>query len=282
MQTFGHHNSHKEHIKQIIEEENLETPSESVEFLQYVKKHQKKVEHHKQTMHSFNKMVFAAGIAGLGYMAVRHFGHSEQMHGDEDHSYSGSGHRLGAANEAFTEPSQTAQTFSMVSVAIWGMVVAKAKTGMEASTKTDSTTVGGLVSKVGTICALIAAASLCQFMGSMGAAESTGVASKAHKLQSGRPTSHPASYYDEESSHYMGGAHNALFQYAQDTMDGKSRTEMDKKPTSAFTALTNYAKDRMEGKVEQSIKIPDQEAMGGSHNVAMAILAEQSNRFMKN
>lgn len=210
MQTFGHHSSHKEHIKQIIEEENLETPSESVEFLQYVKKHQKKVEHHKRSMYNFHKMLFVFGVAALGYMTIRHFGHAERMHGDEDNSYSGRDHRLGASNEASGETSQSAQTFSMVSVAIWGLVVAKARTGMEASTKSDSTTVGGLVSKVGTICGLIAAAALCQFMGTMGASEATGVASKGHKLQSGRPTSHPASYYDEESSHYMGGAHNAL------------------------------------------------------------------------
>ena len=43
---------------------------------------------------------------------------------------------------------------------ICGMVVAKAKAGMEASTKSDASTVGSLVTKVGTFCALIAAASL--------------------------------------------------------------------------------------------------------------------------
>jgi len=54
-------------------------------------------------------------------------------------------------------------------------------------------------------------------MGTMGAQEKIEAKPKSgHKLKASRETSHPASYYDEESSHYMGGAHNALLQYAQD------------------------------------------------------------------
>ena len=49
----------------------------------------------------------------------------------------------------------------------------------------------------------------------------------------------------------------------------------------AHNVLLKYAKDSMDGKVEEKTRLPSQEAMGGAHNVAMAVLAEQSNRFIK-
>ena len=42
--------SKKEQLKQIIDEENLDSPVNSVEFLQYVQKHQKKVEVQKKRL----------------------------------------------------------------------------------------------------------------------------------------------------------------------------------------------------------------------------------------
>ena len=49
MQTYNHRHtqnedmekqlSKKEHMKKIMDEENLDSPSDSVEFLEYVKKH---------------------------------------------------------------------------------------------------------------------------------------------------------------------------------------------------------------------------------------------------
>ena len=39
----GHKGSKKEHMKKIIDEENLDAPKDSVEFIKYVKKHGKKV-----------------------------------------------------------------------------------------------------------------------------------------------------------------------------------------------------------------------------------------------
>jgi len=66
-------------------------------------------------------------------------------------------HRLGASNTA--ESSVQSQAFSSISVMIWGLVVAKAKSGVDAAQSKDASSVGGLVKKVGTICALIAVAS---------------------------------------------------------------------------------------------------------------------------
>ena len=86
-------------------------------------------------------------------------------------SYSGRNHRLGASSTD-VEADAYKQTFSFVSVAIWGLVVTKAKAGVEAAQNKDANTVSGLVKKVGAICALIAAASIFQLMGTMKTPES--------------------------------------------------------------------------------------------------------------
>lgn len=85
------------------------------------------------------------------------------MHSAE---FSGRSHRLGASNEN-VEADAYKQTFSYLSVAIWGLVVTKAKAGVDAASSKDTTSVSGLVKKVGAICALIAAASIFQLMGTM-------------------------------------------------------------------------------------------------------------------
>lgn len=200
-------------------------------------------------------MVF--GVAVLGYLTVRHYLHSKR--GENHRDYSGRNHKLGASAE--TEDSYAA-TFSYMSVAIWGLVVAKAKAGVEAASKDNASSVGSLVKKAAVFTALIAAASLCQFLGSMNTQSATApkivenpsVMTASHKLQASVydnheasvSKQHPASYYDKTSSHYMGGAHNVLL---------NTKLSKDSKLSS--------------------------EAMGGNHNVAMAVLAEQSNKFKK-
>ena len=83
--------------------------------------------------------------------------------------------------------------------------------------------------------------------------EAVSKANNSHKLMSSLEESHPDSFYDESSSHYMGGAHNVLINYAKDSMSGKSTS-----------------------------RIASQESMGGAHNVAMAVLVEKSNEFKRN
>jgi hypothetical protein len=98
------------------------------------------------------------------------------------------------------------------------MVVAKAKAGVDAASKQDSSTVGALVKKVGAICALIAAASFFQMMGTMKSSSpaATAVQSSTPKLQASSQGYHPASYNDKSSSHYKGGAHNVFLQAVAD------------------------------------------------------------------
>ena len=238
----------KEHFKAIIDEENLEAPQDSVEFLQYLKKHQKKVEHHKQRVHTFSKGMMFLGIGALAYVAYCFMFQSQHQ---QHHRYSGKHHRLGASMD---ESQAMGQTFSALSVAIWGMVVSKAKSGLEAAGKNDSNSVGGLVKKIGTLCALIGVASVFQLMGTMNTANPVeavqqATASSTHKLQASHAEKHPASYYDSSSSHYMGGAHNVLLNQAL--------------------------------KGDAPKKVASQKAMGGAHNVAMAVLAEKSNEYKR-
>jgi len=54
--------------------------------------------------------------------------------------------------------------FKAMSFAIWGLIASKAKSGLEAATKSDEKSVGSLVKRIGTFTALIVAASVCQLM----------------------------------------------------------------------------------------------------------------------
>lgn len=167
----------------------------------------------------------------------------------------------------------------------------------------------GLVKKVGAICALIAAASCFQLMGTMNSVEK-GVAAKAPKTESPKlqasNESHPASYYDRSSSHYQGGAHNVLINKAKESMSGVRAVEqeqgnyghniliraakesMGKKVPAVqgsgnygHNVLVNYAQAHTAGEVSSTVTVPSAQSMGGSHNVAMAVLAEQSRNFKK-
>mmetsp|Transcript_5555 Transcript_5555/g.7408 ORF Transcript_5555/g.7408 Transcript_5555/m.7408 type:complete len:84 (-) Transcript_5555:1039-1290(-) len=68
-----------------------------------------------------------------------------------------------------------------------------------------------MVKKVGILCAMIAGASLLQMMGAANTANPVEAVQKASTTHNKlKAEHHPASYYDENSSHYMGGAHNVL------------------------------------------------------------------------
>ena len=67
--------SKKEQMKQVIENENLDAPADSVKFLEYMKKHEEKVNHHKHRVHKLSKLLFVIGIAAIVYMGVRYAVH---------------------------------------------------------------------------------------------------------------------------------------------------------------------------------------------------------------
>jgi len=201
-------------MRRIVEEENLDHPKDSVEFLEHVKNHEKKTRHHKHRLHKCSKILLIVGVVMLGYMGLRHMVHKRNMHRierdqNEEEHFGGRRHRLGAS--AQVEDTSYGQTFSAISVAVWGLVIAKAKSGIEAAQKNDVESVGAAVKKITVFTALIAGASLLQMMGAANTANPVEavqtVASTQHKLKAEH---HPASYYDESSSHYKGGAHNVL------------------------------------------------------------------------
>lgn len=171
----------------------------------------------------------------------------------------------------------------------------------------------GLVKKVGAICALIAAASVFQLMGTMNKVEKdvTVKASKteSHKLQASNE-SHPASYYDRSSSHYQGGAHNVLINKAKEfqtgvrvvaeeqgnyghnvliraAKEGMGNGSKAKAPivqgsgNYGHNALISFAQAHTAGEVSSTVTVPSAQSLGGSHNVAMAVIAEQSRNFKK-
>ena len=164
-------------------------------------------------------------------------------------------------------------------MAIWGLVVAKAKAGQEASNSKDAQSVKGMVKKVGTICALIACASMFQLMGSLNTAnpvEAVQKATSGHKLQAGRQ-SHPASYYDKTSSHYMGGAHNRLIEAAKNGELSQGASKPQATELLGHNLLIDFAQNSMGG--ASSVAMPSMAAMGGAHNVAMQVIAQKSNEF---
>jgi len=133
-------------MKRIVEEEGLDQPKNSVEFLEYVKGHQEKTRHHKRRLHKCSRILLVVGVVMLAYMGLRHWVHKRNMHRierkqyhEEDHEerYGSRHHRLGASATA-QDTTAYGQTFSAISVAVWGLVVAKAKAGVEAASKDDA------------------------------------------------------------------------------------------------------------------------------------------------
>lgn len=262
----------KEHFKQIIDEENLDSPANSVEFLEYVKKHQQTVKNHQQRVSKCSKVLMCAGVAVLGFTAFKYFMHTRHS----ESGYGSKNHRLGASGEAADANAYAA--FNYMSVAIWGLVVAKAKAGVEAATKEETSSVGSLVKRAGFFTALIAAASLCQFLSSMhsqAVAPVIGADAPTHKLQASALENHPASYYDQSSSHYMGGAHNVLL-----NLKASPETE-ETRPASYYDKSSSHYLGGAHNVMLSVASLPSAEAMGGNHNVAMAVLAEQSNNFKR-
>ena len=61
------------HVKKVIESENLDAPADSVKFLESMQKHEEKTNHHKKRVHRFSKLLFVIGIAALVFMMYRYF-----------------------------------------------------------------------------------------------------------------------------------------------------------------------------------------------------------------
>lgn len=83
---------------------------------------------------------------------------------ESHHSMKGAHPLLGASHD---EISSSASTFSAMSALMWGLVLQKARKGVEAAGSKDTQTVQGLLKKGVVMICMIAAASLCTYMGSI-------------------------------------------------------------------------------------------------------------------
>ena len=106
------------------------------------------------------------------------------------------------------------------------------------------------------------------------------------KLQASNQA-HPASYYNKSSSHYQGGAHNVILSLAADSMKTQksvaqpARTNLGNHGHNAILEMAQSSINPQATPKVQANSIPSQKSMGGSHNVAMAVLTESSNKFKK-
>lgn len=119
---------------------------------------------------------------------------------------------------------------NLASMAIWGMVLAKARSGLEAVETQDTTKVGGLLSKVTSLIVLITVSAICKMVALSTTLEPVSVppVEVAHNTpllkQSRQEKQYPESYYDESSSHYLGGAHNVALQSLRTANTSKAYT----------------------------------------------------------
>lgn len=140
-----------------------------------------------------------------------------------------------------------AQMANMISMMIWGLVLTKARAGLEAVESKDTSKVSGLLSRAVSLIALIAAAAIFKLVATMSQAPTGAPVVHTPKLQQSHQQNYPESYYDESSPHYMGGAHNV--------------------------ALQNLKSGNIPQGWERRMEI-----VGGNQNVALEQLRSESNR----
>lgn len=157
-----------------------------------------------------SRFTIALGIFCLGSVLLNFL---QNMQTQANHS----GHpRLRASHGETGSNSDMHNTLTALSTMLWGLVVTKAKQGIDASQNKDSVAVGGMFRKAGQLIILIVVASFVKFGAEV--TDSHQQTQRAnlvarHRLQAASPThdapkKHLDSYYDPGSSHYMGGAHN--------------------------------------------------------------------------
>lgn len=115
---------------------------------------------------------------------------------------------------------QMSTMLNSFSVMIWGMVLAKAKKGMKAAESDNHITVKKMLRQATTLILLVCVASFAKFGAEMSQKE-TFVASRHPTLKAAHSTViteevHSDSFYDPNSSHYMGGAHNVALMHITD------------------------------------------------------------------
>ena len=176
--------------------------------------------------------------------------------------------KVGATTETAMPAADGSVDFSqlanMASMTIWGLVLAKARSGLEAVETKDTSKVSSLFSRVVSLIVLICSAAIFKLIANatenmkpaaFEVAEVEEVASAARPLLK-QSREYPESYYDETSPHYMGGAHNVAL---ENLKNGK---------VPMLASKTDYPKSYYD---EDSSHYK-----GGAHNVALQQLKNES------
>lgn len=153
--------------KEIIDQEGLETPQESVKFLKHYKSHVEKTQLHQKNLKRVSNLfvfvgAFAFAFAVFSFMTPKaapkprlrlapHIGDGQEQA------------QFIAADGSYDISSMA----SYASVFIWGLVLTKARSGLEASDSKDSSKVGGLLQRATSLIALICASALFKLIAVM-------------------------------------------------------------------------------------------------------------------
>lgn len=199
-------------------------------------------------------------VLALGYMFYCYFSPAQTSRRSV-----GGKPRLGAANAA-EETDEMSSMFSGISVFIWGLVLAKARSGMEAATTKDSGNVGGLLKKSAGLMFLIGVASVFQLVSTYKGEMPTVQQVAKHSLQSSHDVERSDSYYDKESSHYMGGAHNVALANIRQGLQPK----LESGHTESY--YDENSPHYMGGAHNVALRQASQKTMGGARNVALSMI----------
>lgn len=147
----------------------------------------------------------------------------------------------------------------MVSMMIWGLVLTKARAGLEAVESNDASKVGGLLSRAVSLIVLIGAAAIFKLVATVSQAPEA-IAVRANPiLKQAHTQEYPESYYDETSSHYLGGAHNVALE----------KLKSGKIPQKN----TKSSEDGLPEEWTRNVEV-----VGGNHNIALQQIKAESKR----
>lgn len=167
------------------EAEALETPQESVAFLQYMQKHALKVQRLQKRLANFSSSLLTLSVIVAAYAMFCYMSQVKVA------GASSKDHKLQATREE-SSPEGFSSLFNGISVMIWTMIAAKAKTGMNAATNGQAKTVESSLKSAGSLIVMIALAAgfniyvQMEDFNSQSAVAAPGAAvASQHQLQSG-------------------------------------------------------------------------------------------------
>lgn len=237
---------------------------------------------YKSKVNKISSFTFVIGCIGLGLCLMSYMSASKAPAKVQTPKH----HKLGSGLSDFTNDDGSMDmksTFNGMAVMLWGLVIAKAQQGFKASSAKDSATVQSKISNVTKLLGLIIGATICQFAASSKflAADNKAVETKKtlkHSLKA-PAVNHTESFYNTESSHYMGGAHNvALKQLAEGVKPSTKKSTKKVKSLSGTSAALKSLVGEPSPKKLQAEKVVESKRVSakGAHNIALASVAAQA------